>query len=91
MVGVDPRTIGPKLVEVPGTANEMRLSILRSGGALWCSLFVITRGQLGPYDVFHNVDRWAADDPARHSRLTLDLAHEILAESVLQRRLPGID
>lgn len=91
MVAVPPDKIGPKLADVPGEATELRLTITRSGGTLWCSVFAITRAPRGGYDVFHNVDRWAADDPQPYGRLTLPLVHEVLVEAVFQRRLPGID
>lgn len=91
MVAVPPSSIGPKLYEVRGNATELRLHVRISGPVVWCTLTQIVRASRGPYDVFEQIDRWAADFPGKPRRLTRDVAQEILAEAVLQRRLPGID
>lgn len=91
MVAVPPDKIGPKLHEVRGNATELRLHVRISGPVVWCTLTQIVRASRGPYDVHEQIDRWAADFPGKSRRLTRDVVQEVLAEAVLQRRLPGID
>lgn len=91
MVAVPPRSVGPKLHDVRGNATELRLSLGRRGGFLWLSLFQHVPASRGPYGVWENIDRWAADELPGCPRLTLGVAQELLAEGILQRRLPGID
>lgn len=89
--GMDPRSIGSPLHEVRGNAHRFKLVVDRHRhSTLFVMLYQVHRGQRGPYEVHEQIDRWWADDPAG-ARVTRDSVQEILAESVLQRRIPGID
>jgi len=88
---LDRRTYGPKLWEFRPLAQRFRLTVGRgSGGILACELWQETPGRRGFYSDVQMIDRWYADDPCPVV-LARDSVDEMLAEAVLQRRLPGID
>lgn len=82
---------GPKLHDFRPLARAHRLTIRRSpGGILACELWQEVQGSRGFYANVEQIDRWYADDHLGVS-LTRDSLNELLAEAVLQRRLPGLD
>lgn len=89
--GMDPTSIGSPLSEVRGNAHRFKLVVDRHrSSTLFVMLYQVRRAQRGPYEIHEQIDRWWADDPAG-ALVTRDSVQEILAESVLQRRVPGID
>lgn len=87
----DRSSYGPKLNELRPLAPAFRLTVRRHRGQLLaCELWQETLGSRGFYANVEQIDRWYADDPAPFA-LTRDHVSELLAEAILQRRLPGID
>ena len=84
-------TYGPKLAEFRPTANAFRLTVRRHRGQiLACEVWQETPGSRGFYSNVEQIDRYYCDD-VQPFALTRDTMNELLAEAVLQRRIPGLD
>lgn len=88
---LDRRTYGPKLHDMRPLARAFRLTVRRSHGRILAvELWQETPASRGFYSDMQQIDRWYADDLEPVS-LARDSLSNLLAEAVLQRRLPGID
>lgn len=87
----DPRSYDRRIQKVPPSTRQYRLVVdHRPGGILAVNLWAGSHGSRGPYIEQTLVDAWYCDAPLTIVRSLADV-HELVAESIIQRRLPGID